>query len=464
MEPTRFTPATAGSPVERSRAEVEVQHGAPANGNGHGNGHEEEIDLNVPKPRPVWVVAAGLAAAAALAGLLVTGLIPRHGQTRDLNADAADAMNAPVVVNVVRPKRAPAEVTISIPGTLRPWQEVSIFARTTGYLKDYKVDISEHVEKGSLMAEIDTPEIDAELRQDQAAQAQANAALNKAKTERKLTKATLDRFLSLQATHSVSAQDIDEKQSAYETAEANLKSAEANVTAAEANVKRLMELQSFEKVMAPFSGVVTGRAFDRGSLIIANPTAVEIKPLFKIAQNDVLRAFVNVPQSSALQIKKGMKVKVTVRERPGQIYDGVVMGTTNYLDPMNRSLLTEVKLPNPKEADGRYSLLPGMFIDASFTVTRDVPPLRIPGPAIVNNAEGMQVAVVREGKAHFVKITPGQDYGSEVEVVGGLNGDERIIANPGERTVEGAAVTAAGAENVAAEETKPVGMAEAGKK
>src|SRR5207245_1159596 len=128
--------------------------------------------------------------------------------------------------------------------------------------------------------------------------------------------------------------------------------------------------------------------------------------------------------------------EVTVRERPGRVFKGTVMGTTNYLDPTNRSLLTEVKLPNPQETDGNFALLPGMFCEASFNVTRETPPLRIPGPVIVNNADGTQVATVRDGKVHFQKIVLGQDYGSEVEVTGGLTGDETLIANPGERTVE----------------------------
>ena len=164
--------------------------------------------------------------------------------------------------------------------------------------------------------------------------------------------------------------------------------------------------------------------------------------MFKIAQNDVLRAFVNVPQSAALQIKKGMEAKITVRERPGQIYIGKVMGTTNYLDPMNRSLLTEVKVPNPKETDGSFSLLPGMYVQVSFTISRDTPPLMVPAPALVTNADGTQLAVLQDGAAHFKKVTLGQDYGNEVEIVSGLIGDEQIIANPGERVVEGAMVHA----------------------
>jgi RND family efflux transporter MFP subunit len=402
--------------------------------------HHEEIDLNVREPRPLWVAAAGLVAVLALAALLVVGLIPRHHQAKELRADAADAANAPIPVEAAAPKRAAAVLDVAIPGTLRPWQEVSIFARTSGYLRKYYVDISNTVEKGQLLAEIETPETDQELRQAEAAVLQAKAAVTKAAADRDLAKATWERFRQLVTSNFLSQQEAEEKQAAYHAAEATLASADANVKAAEANVRRFTELQQFQKVSAPFGGVVTGRGYDVGSLITANPTAADTRPLFKIAENDVLRAFVNVPQSSALLIKKGMKVKVMARERPGRVFEGAVMGTTNYLDPANRTLLTEVKVPNVKEPDGSFALLPGMFVQVSFAVDRDTPPLLVPAPALVANADGTQVAVVKDGVVHFRRVTLGQDYGSEVEVVEGLSDDEMVIANPGERTVEGAAV------------------------
>lgn len=407
-----------------------------------GQSDHDEIDLNVTKPGGAWVLLAAVVAIVLLGALLLTGLIPRLHQAKELAGDAAGQASAPVAVNIARPRRAPAEVNVVIPGNLRPWKEVAIFARTTGYLKKYYVDISEPVEAGQLMADIDSPEIDQELGQNQAALLQSKTAVTKAMTDRDLAKVTLNRFVSLKESHSVSLQDLDEKQAAMAAAESNVESARANVAAAEASVRRLTELKRFEKVMAPFSGVCSGRAYDVGSLILANPTATDIKPMFKIAQNDVLRAFVNVPQSVALQIKKGMEAKITVRERPGQIYVGRVMGTTNYLDPMNRSLLTEVKVPNPKEADGSFSLLPGMYVQVSFTISRDTPPLMVPAPSLVTNADGTQLAILQEGVAHFRKVTLGQDYGNEVEIVSGLVGDEQIIANPGERVVEGVAVRA----------------------
>ncbi len=400
----------------------------------------DEIDLNVPRPRNAWVILGGIVAFLALAALVAIGFFPRNERQHELEADARAAAEAPLMVNVARPRRAAATTEMRIPGTLRPWQEVSIFARTTGYLKKYYVDISNQVEAGQLMAEIDSPEINQELMQDQAALLQVKAAVNKAITDRDLAKVTLDRFKQLLETKSATPQQLDEKQAGLNAAEAALESAKANVAAAEATVRRLTELQSFERISAPFAGVVTGRAYDVGSFIVGNPTAADVKPMFKIAENDVLRAFVNVPQSSALTIRKGMEVKVEVRERAGEIYTGQVMGTTNYLDAASRSLLTEIKVLNVKRPDGEFSLLPGMFVSARFSITRDAPPLLIPAPSIIAGPEGNVVALVKNNAIHLQKVTVGQDFGSDIEITGGLEGNELVVANPGERVVEGAPV------------------------
>jgi RND family efflux transporter MFP subunit len=421
--------------------ELERTPGVDGHNGDADHGHHDEVDLNVAEPRPLWVVVGGAVVVVALIALLLAGLIPRHRQQAELRADAEAAVDAPIPVNVARPRRAPQVVELALPATLRPWQEVSIFARTSGYLKKYHLDISQPVEQGQLLAEIDTPEIEQELRQAEATVQQTKAFATKAAADLELARVTWDRYRQLIEARHISVQEADEKRSAVTAAEATLASANANVAAAEASVRRLTETQSFQKVYAPFSGVITGRAYDVGSLIIANPSNVDVKPMYKIAQNDVVRAFVNVPQSSALLIKKGMTVKVTARERPGRVFDGVVMGTTNYLDPTSRSLLTEVKVPNVKEPAGEFALLPGMYVHVSLAVNRDTPPLMVPAPALVGGAAGTQVAVVRGGAAHFQNVTLGQDFGSEIEVVEGLSGDELVIANPGERIAEGTAVS-----------------------
>lgn len=422
------------APPHVGRAAHAAPHGAPP------TGHEDQIDLNVPEPRPVWVVVVGVAVVAVLATLLITGLVPREHLKKELDEAAANARTAPVLVDVTHPKLRPADDRISMPATLRPWQEVSIQARTTGYLKHYNVDISDQVKAGQVMAEINAPELDQQLLQAKAAVKQAEAAVLQATTSRKLAQVTFERYQQLFASKSTTPQDLDEKQSAKDAAEAAVEAAKANVGAAEANVRRLTEMQQFEKVVAPFDGVVTGRAYDVGSLILADPSNIDIKPMYKIAENDVLRVFVNVPQSAALQITKGMEVHVTARERPDQVFTGKVMGTTNYLDPANRTLLTEVKVFNAPRPDGSYTLLPGMYVTVDFVVHREKPPLVIPAPSLVTGANGTQVAVVENGVAHFKTVKLGEDYGSEVEVVGGLSQQDAVITTPGERVVEGVAV------------------------
>ncbi|HWE02946.1 MAG TPA: efflux RND transporter periplasmic adaptor subunit [Tepidisphaeraceae bacterium] len=435
---------TAAPPKARPHRAPAGQPGTGPGSNGNDNGHgrpaapdhdHDEIDLNVPHPRARWIAIAGILAAVCLVILFVVGLIPRLHTNRSLAIDADAALNAPVPVNVVLARRSDATMDVVLPGTLRPWQEVSIYARSTGYLKKFYVDISNQVKAGQLMADISSPEVDQQLVAAKASLVLQEAAAAKAKTDMEYAQTTDQRYESLRGSSSVTQQQLDQFKSQLDSAVASFHQAEAQVGVSKANVQQLTEMQSFEKIIAPFSGVVTGRAFDVGAFIMANPTATDIVPMFKIAENDVLRAFVNVPQNYALTIRKGMKVNVSARELPGRTFVGVVLGTTNYLDPAARSLLTEVRIENPD-----FALLPGMFISADFHVTRDSPPWLIPAPALVINADGNHVAVVQDNKVHFKTVTLGVDYGNDIEILTGLDGNEKVIGNPGEKTVEGAQV------------------------
>jgi len=450
-------------PPRRPRAPDEPraaeQHPAPRGLLEQDDSHRHDDWGPVTKARPAWVIAVTVLVVLALAALFATGFIPRVQNNAELNAAAEAARSGPIPVATVQAKPAPSHLEITLPGTLRPWQEVSLFARSTGYLKKWYADISQQVKQGQLMAEIDSPEVDQQLRQAEASVLQNKAAQVKSESDVQIAQLTYNRYQTLKGTSGVTQQDLDQKAADLSAANANLEAAKANVSAAQANVKRLVELQGYQKVTAPFDGVVTGRAYDTGALINADPTSADIKPMYKIAENDVLRVFVNVPQSSALQIQKGMDVNVTARERPGRIFVGKVMGTTNYLDPNNRSLLTEIKVPNQ---DG--ALLPGMFVQAKFNVTRDRPPLIIPSPALIVNAQGTQVAIVKDDKIAFQKVELGQDFGNTLEIVGGLDGSEQIISTPGEKIVPGAAVKIVSAEGAQpGEAPKAEKVAEAGK-
>lgn len=404
----------------------------------------DEVDLNVAKPPVAWVIGLGIVTLVLAGILLVIGIVPRWHTNQELGASADAALHAPIPVNAVHARRSSSVVSVAIPGTLRPWQEVSLYSRSTGYLTDFFVDISNQVTKGQKMAVISTPEVDQQLISAQATYNLQVASLQKAQTDLQFADITNNRFRQLIGTKGVTQLELDQYQNNLNVAKAAYEQAKAQVDVAKASVDQLKAVKSFEEITAPFAGVVTGRAFDRGSFIIANPTTADISPLFKLAENDILRAFVNVPQDYALLVKKGMTVVVHARERPGRDYTGTVLGTTNYLDPSARSLLTEIRIENPD-----LSLLPGMYIEASFKMTRDNAPLIIPAPALVINADGNQVGVIRDGKVHFEKVTLGVDFGNEIEVVTGLSGDETILGNPGEKTVEGAAV------KIAAEEPAP---------
>lgn len=405
------------------------------------NGESEHEHLlqpdEVSAPSRGRLIVGAVVVVALLAALLLVGFIPREQINKELTAEAENALNAPILVNTTQPTTAPTTTEIELPANLRPWQETSIFARTTGYLKKFVVDISDQVKTGQLMAIIDAPEVDQQLQQARAALDQTKAAVGKAQSDLNLAEVTYQRYAKLASTNSVTAQDLDTTRATMLADEANLKAAEANVGAAQANVQRLEQLVSFEKIVAPFSGVVTGRTYDVGALITADPTTTDIQPMFKIAENDVLRVFVNVPQSSALEIQKGMQVKVTAREVPGRTFTGTIMGTTNYLNQSSRSLLTEVKVKNEENPDGSFALLPGMYVTVNIEVHHKKPSLLVPAPALVNNADGTQLAIVEDGKIHFVKVTVGQDFGQQIEITDGLEGDEQIVATPGERVAEG---------------------------
>jgi len=444
MEATQVPPPSA---PPRHREEIAPPRPAPErNGNGahpqpKAADHDDWGEVTKPKRGAMTVTA--IVAAILIAALFLTGFLPRTTQNKQLAADAEAARDAAVPVNVAIPQPSKADVEITVPGTLRPTQETSIYARTTGYLGQWWADISNHVKQGQLLAKIDSPDVDQQLDQAKAALLQMQAAVAKAQSDLQIAQVTYARYASLRGTAGITQQDLDQKTADMNSAAATLQSAKANVAAAEANVKRLSDLQSFENVVAPFDGVITGRAFDTGALILADPTDVNTKPMYKIAENDILRVFVNVPQSSELSILQGMPAKISARERPDRVFAGVVLGTTNYLDPTSRSLLTEIKVPNQ---DG--ALLPGMYVDVTFEVHRTSAPLLVPGPALVQNAQGNQVAIIQDGKAHFVQVKLGIDYGKNVEITEGLKGDEQVIANPGERVIEGAKVKAPKPESV----------------
>jgi len=313
-----------------------------------------------------------------------------------------------------------------LPGSIESLHESPIYARTAGYVESWTTDIGAHVKSGQLLAQIQSPEIDQQS-------AQAKADLGQLQANLTLAKHTVDRWVLLARDSVVTPQEVDEKQAAYDAAVANLASGEANY-------KRLEQLQSFERVTAPFDGVVTSRSVDVGNLVSAGATlggsSTSARPLFTVAGTDTVRVYVNVPQSAMSLVQRKASADILVRELPGSAFQGVVARNARALDAASRTLLTEVQIPNPKGV-----LLPGMYVEVRFAVTDSTPPLIIPANTLVVRTDGPQVAVVQSNHTvHYQKVQLGRDFGDRVEVVGGLDADAQLVVNPSDDIREGVQV------------------------
>jgi membrane fusion protein, multidrug efflux system len=368
-------------------------------------------------PKPAG--RAKLLIVAVLLVLITAGAVTflnRKSET-DALAKETEAVSIPTVA-VVQPQAEPGNDELVLPGNLQAFIESPIFARTNGYLLRWYKDIGSKVEKGELLAAIDTPEVDQELSQARASREQIKAALG-------LAKISADRWANLLKSDSVSQQEADQQASGYQQALANL-------AAADANVRRLEELESFKNVYAPFSGVLTRRNVDPGALINSGAQAAG-RELFDISRVDPLRVYVSVPQAYAPNIKVGMKANVTLQEFPGQKFVGTVVRTAEAIDLATRTLNTEVDVPNK---DGK--LLPGSFGQVHFATGTSVPRITIPVNAMLFRAEGPQVAVVdKDGKVHLRPISIGRDFGATLEILGGLEMSDQIIINPSDSLEEG---------------------------
>lgn len=419
--------------------------------------------------RPVRTGRKGLIiavlAVAALGALWLLGYRPRAARTRQLAAGAQAQQQSLPSVTVVPAREAPAELEISLPGAVQAEIETPVFARADGYIKRRHVDIGDRVKPGQLLAEIDSPELEQQIREAEAALNRARSTLRQAQASHQqalanlgLAEVTARRWQTLVEKGVLSKQDGDEKRAAYEArradaaaAEANVQAARDNISAAEATLQRLRELQSFRQVRAPFAGVITARNVDVGTLVSAG-SGSSLREMFRIAQIETLRVFVNVPQSEAPAIRVGLACSVEVEEHRGRRFPGRVSRTSNSLDPASRTLLTEVRTPNPGGL-----LLPGMYATVHFQLRRENPPLLIPASAFRNTAKGPVLATVGEGaRVHLVRVKLGRDYGAQIEVLEGLKPGQKVVTNLTDEIVEGARVRpAAPPKKAAAKEGGP---------
>jgi RND family efflux transporter MFP subunit len=362
---------------------------------------------------------ASILVGAALLVLLTAGVVTflNRKSEADALAKETEVVSVPTVA-VIQPKVESGNDELVLPGNLLAYIESPIFARTNGYLLRWNKDIGSKVQKGELLASIDTPEVDQELSQARASREQIKAALA-------LAKISSDRWTNLRKTDSVSQQEADQQTSGYQQAQANL-------AASDANVRRLEELESFKSVYAPFSGVLTRRNVDPGALINSGAGAMG-RELFDIARVDPLRVYISVPQAYAPSMKVGTKAVVTLQEFPGQKFIGTVVRTADAIDPATRTLNTEVDVPNK---DGK--LLPGSFGQVHFATGSVVPRITIPVNAMLFRAQGPQVAVVdKDGIVHLRAINIGRDFGATLEILGGIDVNDQMIINPSDSLEEG---------------------------
>jgi len=390
--------------LERPGAGLRRQEsGTPGAGTGQG------------RPRPRWWIA--VLALLAVVAILISGIVPRKRAEARL-AKETEQMAIPIV-SVVHPRRSAPVDELVLPANVQAYIDSPIYARTNGYLKKWYADIGARVKQGQLLAEIETPEVDEQLRQ-------ARAVLETAEANLSLAEITNSRYAGLLKSDSVSKQEAD-------NAAGNYAAQKATVQAAHANVRRLEELQSFEKIYAPFAGLITARNTDIGALIDSGSGAGTRTELFHIAQPDKLRVYVNVPEAYAPSTKPGLNADLVVSEFPGRRFPGTLVRTANAIDQTTRTLLVEIRVDNPTG-----TLFSGAYAEAHFKLPNAGSTFILPVNTLLFRSEGLRVAVVGDDRhAELRPITIGHDYGTEIEVVSGLAGQEAIIINPPDSIVSG---------------------------
>ena len=384
-----------------------------------------------------------IALACVAAALLTIGIVPRLSASTALTQQV-EAQREPMV-QVVAPRRAPASQELLLPGAVTPYADASIYARTSGYIQHWYTDIGARVKTGQTLADIETPELDAQLKQARADEAAAQANYD-------YSASTAKRWQTMLQTQSVSQQDAETKTS-------DMQAKQAALEAAQANVARLTELVSYEKVTAPFDGVITTRNVDVGSLVTAGGSpglAGNPGELFHIEQTDKLRIFVNVPQDDAAYVTSGTQVYLTTQQYPGREFPATVARSADAIDPVSRTLRVEIDVDN---RDG--ALLPGAYAQAHLALQTTHPALDLPVSALLFRPDGVTVAVVgSDNKVQLKKVTIGRDFGTYVEVATGVAEGDRVIDNPGDAIVAGEAVRIASTTAAAA---PAAGSASAGK-
>jgi RND family efflux transporter MFP subunit len=395
--------------VTNQRAQAEAPHNGPATSGG-------SPSPGSPVARAILLLVIVVVAAV----VVIWGISSRREANAQLSQETQDL--AIPTVSVVHPKPGAPQQEIVIPGDMQPYTDAPIFARTSGYLKKWYVDIGANVKAGQLLAEIDSPEVDQQLQQARADLATAEANLN-------LAQVTATRYKDLMKTDSVSQQDVD-------NATGNFDARRTTAESARSNAKRLEDLQSFEKVYAPFDGMITARNTDIGALIDSGSSGGTSRELFHIAAVNRLRVYVNVPQFDSPEIRPGLRAELVLNEFPGRRFEGTVVRSSGAIDNSTRTLLTEVDVDNSARL-----LKPGGYAEVHLKLPAPVNTFTLPVNTTIFKSSGLQVAIVKNGKTiSLVPVTPGRDFGTEIEIVAGLKSDDWVVLNPSDSLTEGTTV------------------------
>jgi len=374
----------------------------------------DEFHPHLGRGRRTAVLAAA-AALAALAFLIYSGIHSRAAAESRLKQRTEEA--AIPTVSVVFPREGAPTQEIVLPGNTQAFSDAPIYARTSGYLKRWYFDIGAHVQKGQLLAEIETPEVDQQLQQ-------ARADLHTSQANLNIAKITAARWQDLVSTGSVSQQETDQ-------AVSNLSAVTAAAESSAANVRRLEQLQAFERVYAPFDGIITARNTDIGALIDAGASA-QPRELFHIAAIRKLRLYVAVPEVYSRAARSGAPATLTLDEFPGQTFHGTLVRNANSIDVASRTLLVEVDVDNPTG-----QLLPGAYVFVHLKLPDETRSVTVPSNTLIFRKEGLQVGLVRNDKTELVPVKIGRDYGSSVEIVSGLQPTDAVIVDPSDSLVAG---------------------------
>ena len=379
---------------------------------------------------------AGVAFALLAGAALAAGAIPRLRHAAALEHEERAAASAIPSLQVARAQREVSAGPLVLPGTVRPLQETTMYARANGYVRKWYVDIGEAVKKGRPLADLDLPDVDQELRQATAAASQAKASVAQARSQLAFARTTNARYAALLPVGLASQQQVDQYASQQDVQQASVTVAEAALANADANVQRVKELRAYGTIVAPFDGVITMRAAETGQLV-ASGTG-QGQALYRVAEDDVVRVFVDVPQLYAAGIQPGMEAPVTIREAARRVFRGSVARTSRELDTASRTLLVEVDIPNADR-----TLVSGMYAKVSFDVKRQDAPVFVPATSVVVDAAGTRVAVVHEGGVHWQPVEIAADFGDRLALAGGLDEGETVAVTPSARLGEGQRVVVA---------------------